>query len=1517
MADIIKNLNLNRHPKDVENLSLVDAQNIRISNDNNTIQSEETFNVRYLNSAILKLTNKLVPFYNNFYIAGVIPCNEEIILFVNPVLIKGNVRSDYVYVTRYKEKEQKAKFYKAITYNGGEYNGTFTYNVNNKLVITFCEYNKDGGDSPLSTIVLDDWDDTTVFNENYYEGLIPSSDYLYEDRYKHSLNPEVKIPYFTINSYIQGTALKGQYNLFIRFKINKTDYTRWFHLGYSFYIGDANKVQIEKVFQYKTEDDKSIAAKGTGYVDILTDSTTTSFLTANCNIKFANRNYDYFQLAFVNQSNDKTIIKSTDDLKLSSSSLIYEFTINLELFKQDIALEDLTLYENYFNVEHIINYGNRTYIANYETIKDIDENYNISDNVELYLSEDAIQNDEQVFIVQNSEGNYQIESQTNKEIDLTDLSGLVKDSTINIVTYKENEYIEVITNNTTFGDVILIKNDGSLTDNTLFEVDFLNHDATLYSRGIAHKGKISVSIADEEDNVRIRATISIPEKNGVGPWLFTGNELYPREAINPTFRFKKVSGPSTFIFDTKTPVNADDYTFSFNADGDNYIIKDKDGNIYNNSDIVTDYNKPVLTVGGVTKFFPFINSTKELPKRLKQSSLIGGEIYNFFIHFVDKYGNFTKGHRIDNNKLLIKATNFNIDDYDNPFIFKCEVENGSILNFIAEGNALIKVNGNLNTKAKVLPVMVKNIIENAIPYLTVTRLNTNAKPLFNWLDINSTLRFQDLISNFDVDVVSTFLRYTNIAGDNFFAIPYKFPRIIDDIENTGIVHNQYFINNLVIKVKTLPKGYVGYFLSYEKLEKRIKTTGIISRKDGNTNNDDVNDSNNKLDSKMYFFSEEYDILDNIDLNYTYGFVYDKLSFLEHTANDGFKEPNINFLSYDRNYPPINKETKSIFFNLKESSIQLGGDITKQRFGKSTTFAINRQIDVLDDSGKVNILEAALIFSNNNIYTNSEKTLIKFTNVINKIGKTVLKEGFNGYYTWSNIPIFNDRGVIINDNASQLTDLTLKNWQLGTGTTSNFVDNVYNAFITVIPQLSCNTYFKEFKQIKTDITSYTYWTEDASDKKDVLRKMVKGSWVSPEQMIDLFEHKYNNLDIIRTYDNFRKDIQYIYKYDKTIRRSNIIQDESPANKWRQFELENYKMISENKGKITNLAAIGTIFLIHTEHSLFILNRDNQLKTDDTAVQLQMPDIFDIDYKEIITSNLGYGGLKTKEHAILDTFGYIYYDYDNKIILRYDAGQLMRIDTYITEFLRQLNIIDLRLIHLLNQNRILFNFKIKYDEIENNQLLSFNYVLNRFISRHTYNFNKGFNTKNYSYQMIEEQEHDFPINKILEQVDDIFNNHNLINQKPIISIIVNERYEAIKYLEFIRYKLYKFVKDSIIVENDFDNHMSKEEIKTPYRGARIRIYNNECDTGNIDIEFTNIASENSYNEIMDIDKPYWEQGNWNFNYIFNNKNSEEYLDLLSRVYGNYFIIEIQLFNNKNLIMKHTFETLEYFVSSNRNI
>lgn len=101
---------------------------------------------------------------------------------------------------------------------------------------------------------------------------------------------------------------------------------------------------------------------------------------------------------------------------------------------------------------------------------------------------------------------------------------------------------------------------------------------------------------------------------------------------------------------------------------------------------------------------------------------------------------------------------------------------------------------------------------------------------------------------------------------------------------------------------------------------------------------------------------------------------------------------------------------------------------------------------------------------------------------------------------------------------------------------------------------------------------------------------------------------------------------VEEYDKTVRRSNVIQDESRVNAWRTFPVEGYKNITENKGIITNLIGIGTYLLVHTQHSLFMFNGDATLKTEDKDIQLAQPDAFDTNYVEVFTSDHGYGGLQ---------------------------------------------------------------------------------------------------------------------------------------------------------------------------------------------------------------------------------------------------------------------------------------------------
>ena len=82
--------------------------------------------------------------------------------------------------------------------------------------------------------------------------------------------------------------------------------------------------------------------------------------------------------------------------------------------------------------------------------------------------------------------------------------------------------------------------------------------------------------------------------------------------------------------------------------------------------------------------------------------------------------------------------------------------------------------------------------------------------------------------------------------------------------------------------------------------------------------------------------------------------------------------------------------------------------------------------------------------------------------------------------------------------------------------------------------------------------------------------------------------------------------------------------------------------------------------------------------------------------------------------------------------------------------------------------------------------------------------------------------------------------------------------------------------------------------------LRIYNDLCDTEELDISTNSKGSKSKYN---DITKPYYDLGNFNFNYL-RDKNTK------SRIYGNYFIVEF-IFEADN-INDIEFESLNYSIT-----
>ena len=76
---IVPKLNKNLHPKDCDNMSLVDAHNIKLANDGSCFVTEESISK---NDVIDKYLTYEYKNKNGFEIVGVIPCNKELVLIV-------------------------------------------------------------------------------------------------------------------------------------------------------------------------------------------------------------------------------------------------------------------------------------------------------------------------------------------------------------------------------------------------------------------------------------------------------------------------------------------------------------------------------------------------------------------------------------------------------------------------------------------------------------------------------------------------------------------------------------------------------------------------------------------------------------------------------------------------------------------------------------------------------------------------------------------------------------------------------------------------------------------------------------------------------------------------------------------------------------------------------------------------------------------------------------------------------------------------------------------------------------------------------------------------------------------------------------------------------------------------------------------------------------------------------------------------------------------------------------------
>lgn len=992
-------------------------------------------------------------------------------------------------------------------------------------------------------------------------------------------------------------------------------------------------------------------------------------------------------------------------------------------------------------------------------------------------------------------------------------------------------------------------------------------------------------------------------------------------------------------FNVKNLINYKNRLYIANYSESYTNISDKDL-IDNSSNVIISGKVNIISdsnIDSITKLPELTNAN--FNNRCKQTTLIPDGIYNFYIHYIDKYGHATKGYKLNpksniNNFIDKYAVIIPVIIEDTTYYFPCKITDtfGDYWTTRSDTRTVLVydsfVNGNLGNSKEVSIFEITNALNNIFKDYN----NDLYKDLYISQVVNNAIINNNTFS-FGVTI--------NTNGDYLFRVPKNNSKIIDNIN----YNLQYSID---VQCKNIPEGYIGYYISYEEYEPNAIVTGVLVKRNANVGGNSTIDDNNRfneindMDRTMCFYSSTFDIQDSIKMKYNAlkinSFIFepdDKYKIIVDTSSDLAEQK-------EKNKRVQYANRANIYYHLSDNNVLLNipiypiynyklgvaNDIKTNRIGKGTTLILDDKDElfiqqlseyVYDEetqkghwkSPETSILTYIVSLYNyrNDIYTSKNKKLIRLTDYIYSTNNINVKYGYNGVLSYDGVIIYNDNGYILassaDDNKSSYKSTTIsENIQyLPNGTDVTRIHPVSYITFPVYDE-----YFHESKVINNEPKIYYNFVEDPSEEN--ARKW-EGSFIEPINSIDLFKNPQGSISDFYpiTNTNYREDLVNVIQFDKTVRRSNVIQDETRVNAWRQFPIEGYKNITENKGKITNIVGIGSLFLVHTEHSLFMFDTGNTLEAVDQSIQLAQPDVSEVAYREVFTSDLGFGGLQDKESAIIDQFGYIFYNNDSNRLYQFDNKQLAVIDDDIVEWLLRNKPCNVRFANDKQNNRLLIKFEYGDNQYS---VLSYNYNIKSFISTHSYYFDKAYNTKINLYLRCDDNHNNCSLHQFIKNKNNYCSFDNvktnlgeIINQDSKLSIIVNPSFEIIKYLEYFNYKLSKIADvDKVSLTN-----LPVEEPITPFAGNKLKVYNDLTNTGELDIS---VNEEISKNIFANFDKPYWHLGVWNYSYLRNKINTYPSIknpDVLSRIIGNYFIIEFTFDNSDNKLIE--FEGLNYKV------
>lgn len=1479
--EIVKSLDINKRYNRVPNGSIVMAKNMRVNEDVSALELDEGFK-DILAEAIEKYNEDNNTTLTFDPIVGIIECPKEVVLFTYSHLPSPNGTSNIYRLKEIGDNEvELVKCNTAWQYNGGyrnstyvnsHINGTYTYNVKGELIVTIGEYTNDNKDVPLRVINLDLDTHTNQLDD-------------------YNVAPNVPIANLKLINTISGPAIPtGTYYFFIRYKIYENEYTNWFPIGIPY---QALNIENKLLFNhdYKTTDSTHWSKHPLNYLSVPVNNT-----NKDCNFNFvfklttSSTNFTEAQIGYILQHGSSTVARYYKDINISSEdTFIFNGKFKEEADINNFIENPLPLY----NVHCIANFENRNYIANYK-----EEN----DKYDASLA--ALANNISVQGVQGNSIARWASTKLDNPNDFLSLNSIYTIRDARLVNEEEEDIPEEgqminfnIAAASAPGSAILVSSNAC---NSSYNDPEQQAAITELGRPIGQSDNVWYWLTPKTSNTivssyGIKQNILLISNYQMDSDMLHGwtsyHDTYSVEVpviclILPPYKESEKIYIDITLYDTNTSslYIAYDAGYTFHP-----LINCSASLVGNRLTVNTQANKhaciPLIlfgtndNTGPRPSYIKNIHITSDSLVKLKSDSSSSNNTTNSIV--LKNNLTFSYPNSLNTISLYDLLSSKGLADW----LFGSE----ATTNLLPNDTVSIGSNGVKAIKDVYLwlgeePYLtgigynvdfcfyVPGNGRNQYVYTSEFTLNTNNK------------QFKSIKHNWGAAVIrdmgtpSYSTSNINVIDEGTFDPEESYKFYIHYVRKNGTYTKGYpIVDTLAFQrdfglYKWYPRftnisvsaPFIGYFITYKQITNRRVFTGtLVSPRD-------TDDTSEKQEQRNWLRVRATDV--EIGLN-NYQGDYAVLEF--DNGNAVGNSISTGLLSLDRS------KTRIMIGNIYDQDDHKGtlGKPGSIRLGLNSTIS---GVTILDgySSGR----HVVSVFNENPNLSTSTTYDDLFELV--SLGPIIYQTGTNLSFvaTPTNNYDINYPSRIIKETTYYFNrriyfsseELTPKYYNFSTH------DGVEDFILTNCPHeyLEVYEYYKYSRinlnaiEINNNPTEIIVASETSGSKD----RFNKATYVEPQNSHDLFrfpsEYFINNYKL---YFEVKQNDNIITHFTKSIRRSNVLADESSEVSLRNFNANQYKVISNNKGNITALVALGTDLLVHTENTLFRISKQAILEADSRSVDVTAGDLFSIDPQEVFTANHGYGGLQVENNWCTNEHGYWFYDRDNHKLFNLDNGQLNDIGEPILKYLNSIYPTDVRFNTDFKNHRVLICFKENDLTTHHPVTFSFNALTKSFISIHDFYFGVRCNTKNNVYflgylgyrnpatgsNLLNIYKFDGVANRAYANLSSVAANFPEFvdagwdaNQcAAYIDIIFNNQYPIIRNLDSINYLLgYKEEFD------DFDYKLFEDREK--YSGNYIEIYTDSTDSRILDL--SQGTEVNTYN---DYKHPHYNKGSWQFNYFRN--------------------------------------------------